>query len=198
MASMLNLPFAPRNFARSEGTFALKERPSVEMLSRLPNLRGKEAGIIYMDGLWVISLTRGLGTEFCEPISEVLGKGIFNMFGHSHPIDPRGKEGILGRCLPSGTLDEMTTENTRDGFAYIFSELGLVEFHRPTQISFCDTDRLIWKTREESGVGEKFRLSGGFEVLYRHLQSFYQTYFGLRIIPWNNSIEIENILNSKE
>lgn len=178
------------------GTYALKQRPSVELLRQLTEYKNGsgEVGLICINGKWLISLNESLNTHLPNILTAIQHDGIFQADIHSHPGDDPGSE------QPSDD-DIFKLDSTIDGRNYILSRAGVIEFQRPrdlpggyTKIHDAHKAWTYWIRKELKLTEDKFDKRGGWELK----RKFYETFFRLRVIPWENISEIEEILSSKE
>ena len=88
--------------------------------------------------------------------------------------------------------------SSTDGYNYIINKNGLVEFHLPEQLPGGFTHLFeqqeawtYWITQELKLTEDEYEKIGGWELK----KQFYELYFGLRSIPWDDEEAIERILD---
>lgn len=177
------------------GLYTLPTKPSVGFLKQLPNFRNgtAEVGLICINGAWLVSLNEGMETILPDPLKAIQNDAIFQADIHSHPgADP-------GSIQPSNEdLDALSS--TIDGKHYLVSKSGMMEYQKPATLPGGHTNdyhRKAWEywIREEIKLTEKeYNKRGGWKLK----REFYENFFGLRLISWENEEEIERLLAEKE
>jgi hypothetical protein len=177
------------------GSYYLPTQPSIDFIRSLPHFKKgtAEVGLDKIKDRWMISLMDGLETKLPFPVSALRHEQLFQRSLHSHPGDDPG-----ATQLSRGDIEDL--DSTIDGHQQIISDAGVVDYHKPTVVlpggysQLIDTEKAwrIWIT-DELGLNEQqFNERGGWNLK----REFHEKYFGLRVIPWENTQEIERILFS--
>lgn len=177
------------------GTYTLESRPSVDFMRELPNFRNgsAEIGLFCVNGKWLIKINEGMETTLPDNLRAIQRDGIFQADIHSHPgVDP-------GSTQPSDEdLDHLSS--TIDGKHYLISNSGMVEYQKPATLpggyanSYHRRAWEYWIREEIKLTEEEYNKRGGWKLK----REFYEKFFGLRLIPWENEEEIERLLAEKE
>jgi hypothetical protein len=178
------------------GTYLLRERPSINLLRELPEHKEGvgEIGIFCINGRWLISLNNDTETYLPDTLTAIQHEGLFQADMHTHPGDDPGSR------QPSNE-DIYKLNSTIDGKNYIISKAGLIEFqwtgNLPGNNSHPTDVHKAWRhwiTEDLKLTEDEFNKRGGWELK----EEFYEKFFNLRTIPWENTDEIEGILMGRE
>lgn len=178
------------------GTFLMRVKPSINLLRELPEYKegAGEVGIFCIKGRWLISLNIGVHTNLPDTLTAIQHENVFQIDMHTHPGDDPGSR------QPSNE-DIFKLNSTIDGKNYIISKAGLIEFqwtgNLPGNYSHPTDVHGAWKhwIVEDLKLSEdEYNTRGGWKLK----EEFYKKFFKLKIIPWENADEIEDILTSGE
>ncbi len=180
------------------GCYVLPRKPSLQFLRELPNFHGgkSEVGVCCLQGQWLVTTIES-GQEFItrwpELISAAKRSGLCQMDIHSHPGDDGGSR------LPSFS-DICRMNEAIDRKMYIACRAGLLEivfpetlpggYTHPTDISRSWD---YWILTELKLTHDEYCKRG--RALER---DFYKQFFGMRIIPWSESEEIDKRITQGE
>ena len=190
------LPIGELNLKNLEqidsGTYTLNERPPLAFIKELPKFKGgkAEVGLFCIQGKWLIFIGEKLEINLPVILASVNSEGIFQLDMHSHPATHPSAEQPSGYDIPE-------LESTIDGYNYLIGEKGLIEFHLPAKLpggysKIYDHSKAweYWILEELKLFEDEFNERGGRKLK----RQFYENFFGLRIIPWENEEEIKRVL----
>ena len=178
-----------------EGTYRLTKCPDAEMLSSKDIYGVKiEIGIHKINGYYLLTITHDLETRLPEYLSVLNGNGMFSLDLHSHPSGGEGSE-------QPAEGDIFQLGNSRDGRCCIISEKGLKVFSKPKNLpggfkSYLEAEPAwrYWITQDLKISEEEFEKRGAWNLK----REFYEKFFGLRNIPWEQKEEINKILEADD
>lgn len=207
------------------GTYRINGIPSVELLQELPFYKGTEVGILCIHNQWLIILGEqgveriGLPDE----LKKVAKCQAFQISMHSHPSDPSDEYDDTS-YYPSFS-DLFAGQESIDGFHYIISSHGITQFSIKNREAYIILDyrpendgmKLVKMVVIKDGYPilnhevEYVDLIGCFQSYtynwaeqngkeYFESKSeayipFLKNYFDIVLIPYENKIIIEEILN---
>jgi hypothetical protein len=175
------------------GTYRLYQRPDFDLLRELPLFaEGKrEVGVFCIYGNWMITLGDGLRIDLPDTLKSIERDRLFQLDMHTHPGTDPGTE------QPSDE-DIHKLNSTIDGYQYIFNGKGILEYHLPHQMPGGFTDPIdvgraweYWVVQELGLSQEEYEEVGAWEVK----RQFFEHFFGLKQIPWEDRSKIEAILD---
>jgi hypothetical protein len=178
------------------GTYILNEPPPVDFIKEIPKFMNGESeiGLFCAQGRWIIQINKYLLSKTPSTLKCFEKDRVFQIDMHSHPGTDPGAE------QPSEE-DIEYLNSTIDGYNYIISENGILEFHIPNDfseknitISYC---KKIWKDWILEGLKlteEEFNNIDAWKLK----KQFFEKFFGLKVIPWEKISEIKKILDKDQ
>jgi hypothetical protein len=188
------------------GVYRIKEPATVRLLQSSVGSTYGEIGLFRIHSRWFISINHDMQSRFPQILDVVLHCGIFEKEIHTHPDSIKEAYPDFKLVHLPSPDDLVLSDSTSDGRQYIVSSKGVTELTTPKtfpsqfpSLHDVGTWKHKWSQEQKKLYRDQhphlsFSESDAFynEVLP---DKFFQTFFGMRIIPWENVNEIQSILN---
>lgn len=174
-------------FMQGKAIYILDECPPIDIIKKFPEFMG-EFGLLLINNIWFLTVSNKKVCYIPTELNGSISNGFVQFFAHSHPDD-----GTTANLFPS--FPDLVSSDAIDHKFYIISVYGIteVDITNAKELNFLDErfNIYIWNNH----ISYEEYMKNQFKI-YMNFMEFIGC--KLNIIPYENTKQISEILNSKQ